>query len=1351
MANKIVAEIVINDKGDSLKIVTKNAKQAAQGIDQVTHASQKATKARNNHNKAEKGTAQLTNNSTKAFSKQAQTIGGSSGLVAAYATLAANVFAITAAFGVLKRTAAFNQLQEGLEITGKAAGQNLPLVAKELKNITDNAISTEAAMRAVAVGTSAGFDQSQLEGLTKVAKGASLALGRDMTDALDRLVRGTAKLEPEILDELGIMVRLDDVTEKYAASVGKAASDVSVFEKRMAFANAVVDQGTKKFALLADEMDPNPYDQLAATFDTLVKTIVGGASSVLEPIVKGLSSNVGVLLGSILLLSKGVASSMVPALTQAAERLADNAAAARDNAESQKLQLGSLGKTNKAYNTYIEAVQNGSETEEQRLKALKGLNASESLRIRKLEELNAAENKNTILIQQKTEELEEVQRAQRVLNGTSIESFQAASAEAKANAVNNASKLSLRNTMVSLIAVYKNEVAAKTLSTTGSNLLASANARLSASFAVVTTAARAAGVAFLTILPYLGLLSIGVSAAISLFNKFFRDPPTELEEAVKKSKERFDEFPEVISKATKSYRVLNDAASKFNAVLKPTAGLISQLSDQIQEYFRVQEAGYLRAKFRNEEELKSLKARREELQKQAGPTFNKTQGPLGGSLTPTVESGQASRDIAEIEEKIANLTQLDKKETTIQIRVAIAQTERALTGLKKQVEDLGGKGSEEVKLLEKRIQILNGFLAELGNKDVDIESIKNRLLEMNLKTKELNSTVTSTAEAIDDLTSHVRTQNDSFGSYSDTLKKARAILASIPEEAKGIRAITDQMKEGFKALGASGVTEFEAIVLRIEGLNNALEQVKIDESLTKLRQARFSSVSGNEVTILAEEAGLINTKLTLQRQALDIAKNNTKDKAAEIAAQVAINNLLREQVKVQKELKDAKFKKDVEDPTNLSILKRQEDVDLASRSNNAIAIAQAQVTLEATKRDIAEKRWERDLGNAELELAYKKQVLAVEQASFELSQAKTEKSFKFGGEISQATGTTVAGLQGATDTLVSDDVNLSDKVATAQAAFQPMLEQLEMLGPDGEILSSIIEGAFTMTEAFTNAFETINSDATKLEKVGSIVGAVGASISAISNIQAAQTRAAVAGIDKQIAAEKKRDGKSKESLQKIAELEKKKEQLQKKQFEKDKKMKMAQVVMATALGIMQAFAQGGMLGFVTGAIIAAIGAAQLAAISSSSFEGGGSSAAAPEARGDVKVGERSNSVDLSKSQGASGELSYLRGESGVGKAENFRPAFTGARYRAAGGSAGYIVGEQGPELFVPETPGTIVPAGDTANLQPSVTHLNFSISAIDAAGVEEVLNGQRGNIIRMIRETANDAGETFMEGLDERF
>ena len=46
------------------------------------------------------------------------------------------------------------------------------------------------------------------------------------------------------------------------------------------------------------------------------------------------------------------------------------------------------------------------------------------------------------------------------------------------------------------------------------------------------------------------------------------------------------------------------------------------------------------------------------------------------------------------------------------------------------------------------------------------------------------------------------------------------------------------------------------------------------------------------------------------------------------------------------------------------------------------------------------------------------------------------------------------------------------------------------------------------------------------------------------------------------------------------------------------------------------------------------------------------------------------------------------------------------------------------------------------------TNANFTINALDAAGVAEVLTAQRGNIIRMIREAAHEHGEEFIEGVN---
>jgi len=162
-------------------------------------------------------------------------------------------------------------------------------------------------------------------------------------------------------------------------------------------------------------------------------------------------------------------------------------------------------------------------------------------------------------------------------------------------------------------------------------------------------------------------------------------------------------------------------------------------------------------------------------------------------------------------------------------------------------------------------------------------------------------------------------------------------------------------------------------------------------------------------------------------------------------------------------------------------------------------------------------------------------------------------------------------------------------------------------------------------------------------------------------------------------------------------------------------------------------------------IVAAMGAAQIAIISGLSYQGGGTASAGGDPT-QITAGQRRSSVDLAKSQSARGELAYFRGESGTGGPENFKNAFAGYKNRAEGGNTAYMVGEQGPELFVPEMPGRIVANDDITPAAP--TNVSFNINTIDASGVEDMLVAQRGNIIGMIRQAANSYGQDFVEDVD---
>jgi hypothetical protein len=60
---------------------------------------------------------------------------------------------------------------------------------------------------------------------------------------------------------------------------------------------------------------------------------------------------------------------------------------------------------------------------------------------------------------------------------------------------------------------------------------------------------------------------------------------------------------------------------------------------------------------------------------------------------------------------------------------------------------------------------------------------------------------------------------------------------------------------------------------------------------------------------------------------------------------------------------------------------------------------------------------------------------------------------------------------------------------------------------------------------------------------------------------------------------------------------------------------------------------------------------------------------------------------------------------------------------------------------------TVRPVNDNAP-QGQMAPVHFNISALDSTGFEEMLHGQRGNIIGMLREAANANGQTFLEDVN---
>jgi hypothetical protein len=304
--NKIEIDVKVDDKGTTQKLAL-GSKKAAAGLEGLAKGA--STADRNL-----KGAAQTSSNGTKNFSKMAQGMGG---LVGVYATLAAQAFAVSAAFNFLKSAMDFKNLIEGQKALGAVTGVAYKTISNSVVEATNGQLKYAEAAKAAAIGTASGISPTQLARLGTAAKNASLALGRDLGDSFDRLIRGVTKAEPELLDELGIILRLDNATSKYGLKIGKAASELNEFERSQAVANEVLEQAERKFGMMEKQMDPTAQalGQFAKAFDDVVNQVKGGIAGPLAAIATFLSENILALIGSLSLFAAGILKQILPSMS----------------------------------------------------------------------------------------------------------------------------------------------------------------------------------------------------------------------------------------------------------------------------------------------------------------------------------------------------------------------------------------------------------------------------------------------------------------------------------------------------------------------------------------------------------------------------------------------------------------------------------------------------------------------------------------------------------------------------------------------------------------------------------------------------------------------------------------------------------------------------------------------------------------------------------------------------------------------------------------------------------------------------------------------------------------------------
>ena len=1558
--NKVVFEVQVTAKG--LKQLQKSLNQTNKETKKQSKNQKEATQSGDKYHTQQKAIHQTNLSSAKGFSKMNQTIGegGSSGLVGAYATLAANVFAATAAFNALKRAAQIDVLVESLSILGAQSGQNLGLLATGLRDAAGGAIDLAQAMQTASVGASAGFDSTQIEGLAKVAKMAALALGRDVGDAVDRLTRGAAKLEPEILDELGIFVRLDDAAANYATSIGKTANELTRFEKRQAFANEILEQGQQKFGALED-LDASAFDRLGATLGDLAKDVTTFFNAILGPIAGFFAENKVALLGFFMAITKGIMNQALPMLNQFAatarkaaqeEVLRGEAAARRIEKEitAQRKLLKPIKNSELAYNKLFGKIKQGTATtaemRQAELSLAKSIQQRQNMLLKGSPTTLAARQKELNAVKKQQIELKRLMKLEEQRRGKAGD-VQILTAGAKSKRSEQAvfRELDKDQSFKGYMRAFglSNLAQKKYKKNLGDSINSgrlfglnlgfigkAANRARPAIFGFGLTAKIAIKGIF-TAIPVIGqllfvldLLIIGIKKVIGFIGGLI----PEASELSKANKALASSIAFVEKNQRASVTAFQTASEEMKVSGTAIAGLIDSLDKQAAAEEKAEKkanifgkslmalrnqlsflGAKMRAVFDGIPQLLGIAFKKAEIKiLEFNQTISKnlTEMPflirlleLSGIEPPTFVAEDEAAKLQKVKDELAQLQRLREISMSLQTTnffgagaIEEAQVlESVLKGTGPAAQELArflgtddinkfaetlAAADNKISGLPQNIQDLSEAFNENGDEILQYSEL-NQLLVSVLKAGTRETTEMSTATT--ELQGAIKEGNTKLSEYLNTFTKKGAINAF----AGTVKGISEQV-EILAGKGQAGGTNFAGIAIDMQAADEAMRngifsmlqatpkmQEEYNEALKQHIDDKEKGVKSDQKTVdLMEAYGkdiaqataaytkLVNeieraqlfsaaTIANLQQEANALGKF-TKMNTAALDARIQRENDAQ-QIKIDDLEREQKLRK----AGNQVLLDRFKDEEERAKMTSEELGKVAQI------KDVDEqisKEKEKLIGTTERQALLDQEILAVDvkklQAAKQLAAEKAKElsatnklaSAQSGGGVRETPAQILAAqikakkeaikqakeearinakrleiellitkarllAAGITDMSLITEIQkqmeelsaiqqkvLDQKVATLEAeekllglsekgvlnmelqsvkqleaidklktamtegalkdakpfspemfagmneALEPMRAALKELGPEGELIAMAQEGILSLGVSFMQIADSFE----KGGKEGFVAGAQAAAqaINVVSNLIQANTKAQVHAIDQQIEAEKKRDGKSIESVNKIKAMEAKKEAIQRKAFEQKKKMDIASAIISTALGITRSLELGGIIGPILAAMTAAMGMAQIALIKKQTFQGGAGNAEKPQAQR-LEIGKRDNRVDVSRGA-SSGELAFLRGQRGFGSnANNFTPGGAAGMKRSYAAGGEILVGERGPEIIQPTNSGfNVIPNDQIGGGQ----NINFNISTVDATGVQELLVSQRGNIIEMIREAANDTGEFFLEDVD---
>lgn len=185
--------------------------------------------------------------------------------------------AARAVIELVDRAGRVREIETAFENLSAVAGVNATRALEEMRDAADGTVSRFELMQRANLAFQARLPLTaeRLGELVEISRRLGESVGRDATEAFTRLVNGIAKGEQNLLEELGILTRMEDALRAWEQQTGRNSDSLDQQQKILVFYNAVLDEARRKLDALGPQAESprRSLDRLRALWVDLTDAI----------------------------------------------------------------------------------------------------------------------------------------------------------------------------------------------------------------------------------------------------------------------------------------------------------------------------------------------------------------------------------------------------------------------------------------------------------------------------------------------------------------------------------------------------------------------------------------------------------------------------------------------------------------------------------------------------------------------------------------------------------------------------------------------------------------------------------------------------------------------------------------------------------------------------------------------------------------------------------------------------------------------------------------------------------------------------------------------------------------------